>query len=104
MTIIVCHIKDEWLEENVSGDSEFALHHEDTCVCENGEIGKEKRELANLKRSEFYKTAKGIEIKKLYKEKNQKKKDLIDSLMELKAKNNKAKLTKETIARLMDLL
>ena len=97
-------LSDEWLEENVSGDSEFALHHEDTCVCENGEIGKEKRELANKKRSEFYKTAKGIEIKKLYKEKSQKKKKLIDTLMELKANNNKAKLTKETIARLMDLL
>ena len=56
------------------------------------------------KGSEFYKTAKGIEIKKLYKEKSQKKKELIDSLMELKANSNKAKLTKETIARLMDLL
>ena len=56
------------------------------------------------KRSDLYKTAKGIEIKKLYKEKSQKKKELIDSLMELKANSNKAKLTKETIARLMDLL
>ena len=97
-------LSNEWLEENVSGDSEYALHHEDTCICENGEIGKEKRELANKKRSEFYKTAKGIEIKKLYKEKSQKKKKLIDTLMELKANNNKANLTKETIARLMDLL
>ena len=97
-------LSDEWLEENVSGDSEYRLHHEDTCVCENGVIGKDKRELANKKRSEFYKTAKGIEIKKMYKEKSQKKKKLIDRLMELKANNNKAKLTKETIARLMDLL
>ena len=97
-------LSDEWLEQNVSGDSEYALHHQDACVCENGEIGKKKRELANKKRSEFYKTAKGIEIKKLYKEKSQKKKKLIDTLMELKANNNKAKLTKETIARLMDLL
>ena len=77
-------LSDEWLEQNVSGDSEYALHHQDACVCENGEIGKKKRELANKKRSEFYKTAKGIEIKKLYKEKSQKKKKLIESLMELK--------------------
>ena len=97
-------LSDEWLEENVSGDSVYALHHADTCACENGEIGKEKREFANKKRSDFYKTAKGIEIKKLYKEKSQKKKELINSLMELKEKSNKAKLTKETIARLMDLL
>ena len=40
----------------------------------------------------------------MYKEKSQKKKKLIERLMELKANNNKAKLTKETIARLMDLL
>ena len=57
-----------------------------------------------MKRSEFYKTPKGIEIKKLYKEKSQKKKELIKRLMELKGNSNKAKLTKETIARLMDLL
>ena len=53
-------------------NSEYALHHEDTCVCENGVIGKDKRRLANMKRSEFYKTPKGIEIKKQYKEKSQK--------------------------------
>ena len=35
---------------------------------------------------------------------NQKIEELINSLMELKVKNKKAKLTKETIARLMDLL
>ena len=97
-------LSDEWLEENVSGDSEYALHHADTCSCENGEIGREKREIANKKRSDFYKTAKGLEIKKLYKEKSQKKKELINSLMELKNKSNQAKLTKKTIAKLMDLL
>ena len=47
-------------------------------------LERKKRELANKKRSEFYKTVKGIEIKKLYKEKSQKKKKLIESLMELK--------------------
>ena len=43
-------------------------------------IGKDKRELANMKQSESYKTPKGIEIKKLYKEKSQKKKELIERL------------------------
>ena len=97
-------LSDEWLEENVSGDSAYALHHADACACENGEIGKEKKEMTNKKRSDFYKTVRWLEIKKNYKEKSQKKNELINRLMELKNNSNKAKLTKETIAKLMDLL
>jgi hypothetical protein len=56
-------LSDEWLEENVSGDSEYALHHVDTCACDNGKVGKKKRELTNKKCRDFYKTAKGVELK-----------------------------------------
>ena len=42
-------LSDEWLEESVSGDSEYALHHADACVCENEEIGKEKMKMTNKK-------------------------------------------------------
>jgi hypothetical protein len=35
-------LSDEWLEENVSGDSEYALHHADTSACDNGKVGKKK--------------------------------------------------------------
>ena len=63
-----------------------------------------KRGKFQIKKSGFYKTDRGLEIKKQYKEKAQKKKDLINKLMELKNVSNKAKITKETIAKLMDLL
>jgi hypothetical protein len=56
-------LSDEWLEENVSGDSAYALNHADTCAFENGEIGKEKKEMAQKNRSDFYKTVRGLEIK-----------------------------------------
>ena len=46
-------LSDEWLEENVSGDQEYAFHHVDTCACYNGKIGKKERELANKKRQRF---------------------------------------------------
>ena len=36
-------LSDEWLDENVSGDGEYALHHEESCDCENGMIVKEKK-------------------------------------------------------------
>jgi hypothetical protein len=97
-------LSDEWLEENVSGDSEYRLHHEDTCACTNGKVGKEKRRTANEKRRDFYKTDRGLEIRKMYKEKNEKKNKLIATLMELKTNSTQAKLTKETITKLMDLL
>ena len=43
-------ISNEWLKEIVRGDSEYALlHNVDTCACENGNIGKKKRELTNNK-------------------------------------------------------
>ena len=41
-------VRDNIIKKNVSGDSEYALHHEDTCVCQNEEIGKERRELAKV--------------------------------------------------------
>jgi hypothetical protein len=59
-------LSDEWLKENVSGDSEYRLHHEDKCACTNGKVGKEKKEAANKKRREFYETERGQEM---YKEK-----------------------------------
>jgi hypothetical protein len=98
-------LSDEWLKENVSGDSEYRLHHEDKCACTNGKVGKEKKEAANKKRREFYETERGQEIKKMYKEKAKEKNRLIEALKRLKGcNNNQASLTRETIAKLMDLL
>ena len=45
-------LSDEWLAKNVSGDGEYALHHEESCVCENGKIGKEKKAAASKKQKD----------------------------------------------------
>ena len=95
-------LSDQWLAENVSGDGEYMLHHQGTCLCENGDIGKNKKAIANQRRSDFYKTEEGQAIKRHYAEKAAKKHELIRILTEYKTGGkNEAELTKETIARLI---
>ena len=95
-------LKEEWVMENVSGHPHY-LHHHETCLCDNGEIGKKKKKEANEKRREFYKSERGQEVRKAYKEKNDKKREMIKILSALKV-NKKAELTKETIETLMNLI
>ena len=97
-------LSDEWLDENVSGDGEYALHHEESCDCENGMIGKEKKASANKKRKEYYKTQEGKEMKKYYANENKKKHDLIREVRRLKKGGTLAELSKETIARLIAMM
>ena len=66
--------------------------------------GKDKKAAANKKRKEFYETEEGIAKKKYYADKAREKYDLIRQLKKLKTSRNDAELTKETIAKLMDLL
>ena len=95
-------LSDQWLAENVSGDGEYMLHHQGTCLCENGDIGKNNKAVANQRRSDFYKTEEGQAIKRQYAEKAAKKHELIRILTEYKTGGkNEAELTKETIARLI---
>ena len=94
-------LSDEWLAENVSGDLEYKLHHQETCHCENGKIGRKKKEAANQKRRDFYETQQGQDIEKKYKDRAQNKNDIIKLVMELKTGNNLAEMEKETI---LDLL
>ena len=77
-------LSDQWLNENVSGDGEYKLHHQELCHCENGDKGKEKKVLANKRRSE----------------KASKKHELIKLLKEHKTDSNN-EVVKETIVRLM---
>ena len=97
-------LSDEWLTENVSGDGEYALHHEESCDCEYGKMGKEKKAAANKKRKEYYETQEGKETKRKYAEKNRKKNNLIRELRMMKKCGSEAELIKETIARLMQML
>ena len=94
------NLDEEWLKSNVSGHPHH-LHHHETCLCEFGKIGREKKAAANQKRRDFYKTEQGQDIKKMYKDRAQNKKDIIKLVMDLKTGNNLAEVEKETI---LDLL
>ena len=45
------------------------LHDRKTFKCVNGDVGRKKIREANEKRRAFYKTAKGLAVKKAYKQK-----------------------------------
>ena len=77
-------LSDEWLNKNVSGDGEHELYHHETCFCENGEKGKEKKAAANKKMKGFYKAEEGMEIKKNYSEKVKQKNKLIEEQRRMK--------------------
>ena len=94
------NLDEEWLKSNVSGHPHH-LHHHETCLCKFGKIGREKKAAANQKRRDFYKTERGQDIKKMYKDRAQNKKDIIKLVMDLKTGNNLAEMEKETI---LDLL
>ena len=94
------NLDEEWLKNNVSGHPHH-LHHHETCLCEFGKIGRQKKAAANQKRRDFYKTQQGQDIKKMYKDRAQNKKDIIKLVMDLKTGNNLAEVEKETI---LDLL
>ena len=77
------------------------MHHHETCLCEFGKIGKKKKDAANKKRREFYNTERGQEIKNMYKDRAQTRKELIEKVMQLQTGSNLAEMEKESI---LDLL
>ena len=93
-------LSDKWIRDNVSGHHHY-LHHHETCLCEFGKIGKEKKKAANQKRRDFYNTEPGQEIKKRYRDRAQQRRELIQKVMELQTGSNLAEMEKESI---LDLL
>ena len=79
------------------------LHDRKTFKCVNEDVGRKKIREANEKRRAFYKTAKGLAVKKAYKKKAAKKRQIINQLAELKL-SKKASLQLETIQNLIKLL
>ena len=73
-------LTEEWKSKNVSGHSHH-LHHHETCRCEFGKIGREKKKEANEKRRAFYKTEHGQSIKNRYKETAKLRNEVIEKLM-----------------------
>ena len=80
------------------------MHHHETCLCEFGKIGKEKKAADNKERKDFYKTELGQEIKDNYKEKAQTRKTLIKTVNALKTGSNLAEMEKEMIINLIKRL
>ena len=93
-------LTEEWKSKNVSGHSHH-LHHHETCRCEFGKIGREKKKEANEKRRAFYKTEHGQSIKNRYKETAKLRNELIEKLMAHKSGTNLAEIEKETILKLL---
>ena len=79
------------------------LHDHQSCHCDRGKIGKERRVAANKKRREFYKTEAGIATKNKYREKAAVKRQILNQLTMLNV-NKKAVLCQETIEKLVKLL
>ena len=94
------NLDEEWLKENVSGHPHH-LHHHETCLCDYGKIGIEKKKAANKKRRDFYETGAGKKMKEMYKNRAADRKDLIERVMNLQTGNNLAEMEKETILNLL---
>ena len=71
--------------------------------CARGDIVRKRIKEANEKRRAFYKPEKGLAVRKAYKEKAAKKRQIIKQLSVLKLKS-KASLQLETIQNLIKLL
>ena len=108
---ICAKVRDE-ISENVAAHLNLSekpnwdarnLHNVMTCTCERGNIGKKKKADANEKRRAFYKTDKGLAIKKEYKEKARIKRMILNQLAELNV-SKKAHLQLETIENLVKQL
>jgi hypothetical protein len=80
------------------------LHEFESCSCDRGKIGIEKRRESNRKRKAFYETDKGKEVKTRYKKKKLAKEVVINKLKEMGKGGNKAELLRIEIARLIEML
>ena len=81
----------------------YTLHDNVKCLCDRGNVGKEKRAAANEKRRAYYKTEAGITMKKTYREKAKLKRQLLNHLTMCNV-SKKAELCHETIKKLTLLL
>ena len=95
-------LSDTWLEKNVSGDGEYALHHEESCVCENGKIGKAKKASANADRKAYYETEEGKTKKKKKADEARKNHKMIRDMKSLKKSGKEP--TKQEIIRLINMM
>ena len=94
------HLTEDWANRNVSGNP-YHLHHWETCFCDLGKIGRAKKEAANKKRSNFYKTKRGLKIKQKYKDRVNYKKELISQRTNADCPSYLGAMEKELILKLI---
>ena len=78
------------------------MHHEECCVCENGEIGKAKKAAANADRKAYYETEEGKTKKKKKADEARENHKMIRDMKRLKKSGKKP--TKEEIIRLISMM
>ena len=98
---IEAHLTEDWLQRNVSGSDGDYLHHHESCSCEMGKIGEANKLAANKKRSDFYKTERGMEVKQRYKKRAEDKNFGHDMKTHHGNDTNKAELDKNCIQQLL---
>ena len=70
-------------------------------VCDFGKIGKEKKEAAKKKRSDLYKTERGLAMRQKHKDHANGKKDICALIKDLDCTSNLAEIQEETILQLL---
>jgi hypothetical protein len=90
----ITKLSEKWKTKHVSGHQHY-LHHQETCLCEFGKIGKERKAAANKKIRDFYKTERGQTVKNSYKERAKTRDQLMQILMTHKPGTNLDEMKKK---------
>jgi hypothetical protein len=99
----ICAKTRHHIETKMKLKTNTPLHNFETCICDRGRLGIEKRIEANRKRRAFYETEEGKRVKENYKRKKMAKDELVKQLLQI-GKGIKADLLRKEMTRLLQLL
>jgi hypothetical protein len=99
----ICAWTRDDIEDKMRIKINLPLHDFETCECDRGRLGIEKRNEANRKRRAFYDTEEGKRVKESYKRKKIAKEEVVQQLLQI-GKGIKADLLRKEMARLLQLL
>ena len=92
------------IERKMKIIAKVPLHDYESCSCDRGKIGEEKRKEANRKRKLFYESEAGKTMKEKYKKKKIAKEEIIKKISELFRGLNKAELKRIGLNRLISMI
>jgi hypothetical protein len=99
----ICAKTRNFIESKMKLKTNEPLHDFETCTCDRGRRGIEKRIEANRKRRAFYDTEEGKRVKESYKRKKIAKEEVVHQLLKI-GKGIKADLLRKEMTRLLQLL